>query len=380
MVESLSFLLGSGASAAFGLPTMGTLTDELKRESELAGNVTDLFSDWPIAPDCEAILSVIEMFCKGAQVAIDDFGPGMAAVARYLVEEKSEYREVLSMLSHAWPDRGAANRELEQLKLIMQDVCQADSRQENLAAIFYLKMLRQLQGQITLRGCKEVSTENLGVDMNTRKVPFSVFTTNYDLLVERVCENLKINCRRGTKGEGTTLTRELVHFVDLDSMAEYGDIKLYKLHGSLDFFLVGNHVERLPAPSRARTVSTGEELKGELMIYPLHSKYVYSYPYLPWFKKFYEQLCGSKVCLIVGHSMRDRGVNDIMTAALVSNPNLKLVFVNDVPDKIGILKESSPYIPQGIDSRSVIVPARFGEPGVIQRIIEALKREPGGTA
>ncbi|MBO3800708.1 MAG: SIR2 family protein [Candidatus Brockarchaeota archaeon] len=380
MREELVILLGSGASAAFGLPTLRGLSELLAEQFSFVKDLKEIFSESPFSIDCEAVLSMLETLCEAvehSQKNVEELGPSLL----YYMSSKEVSRLPLSpiideLYKKMFSENKKPREELERMKLFIYDACQVSEENVNSASIYYSKIFQELTGNVLLRDCDEEKSINLGINLSSGHVPLDIFTTNYDLLIENICDILRIPCARGLKEEGTTLKRE-VFYPELIESSGYGSVRLYKLHGSLDFYKVGDKIVRLLAPSRARKIVTGEPLHGELMIYPLHSKYVYSYPYLPLFKAFYERLCNCRVCLIIGHSMRDRGVNDVATSALIVNPRLKLIFVDENPDAIDFLNEKPLFLPDKLRYRSVIVKGKFGDLKVINKIIEALREKPG---
>lgn len=152
-----------------------------------------------------------------------------------------------------------------------------------------------------------------------REFEKEIFTLNYDLLLERAMEELRLPYFTGFIGN-------VKPFFMSDSVDDYKGIyvkkswtKLWKLHGSLNFMktlegkiIIENNI--------------GEEYE-HLLVYPSMDKYLSSrkapfIAYLDRFRKY--MLENEKVLLILGYSFCDEHVNEIIINGLNDNTRLSV--------------------------------------------------------
>lgn len=175
----------------------------------------------------------------------------------------------------------------------------------------------------------------------SRDYPKEIFTTNYDLLVEKSFEYLFIPFFDGFVGSHEPF---FAHET-LDGTSNYDRppvswIRLWKLHGSLGWFWKkggnGN-------PDRVIRLGAGAKEKfpeSELVIYPSKDKYESSrkQPFTSYFDRLKEfLLSGEGMFLISGYSFSDDHINEVIFNGLNQNNRLHVIglFFEDAPiDKI----------------------------------------------
>lgn len=175
----------------------------------------------------------------------------------------------------------------------------------------------------------------------SRDYPKEIFTTNYDLLVEKSFEHLFIPFFDGFVGSHEPF---FAHET-LDGTSNYDRppvswIRLWKLHGSLGWFWKkggnGN-------PDRVIRLGAGAKEKfpeSELVIYPSKDKYESSrkQPFTSYFDRLKEfLLSGEGMFLISGYSFSDDHINEVIFNGLNQNNRLHVIglFFEDAPiDKI----------------------------------------------
>lgn len=381
-MAKITFLLGSGASASFGLPTMVDLTKRAESISPFVTEIRKSLESFNFISDIETVLTVLNDFNKG-QALIKELGPSLLLFIdkpELLIERSERFFSVLV------PNKGKEtalylfsqylNEEVDKIKQVIWDACTlpANSQKIKEASELYHDLFSNLSYKRHIKAANDASSGDLDIDVYEGKGMPDIFTTNYDLLIERVCEMLKIPCSRGVSPRGGALGEEIY---DPDSIEKtYSKLKLYKLHGSLDFYIVGDEIKRLPVPPRVRFDASGSEIREELMIYPMHAKYVYSYPYYSLFRQFYENLIKSQVLVIIGHSMRDQAINDILTAAMIKNDSLAIIMVNIKPEDVYFLKTENNFLSRDkIKARTQVISEPFGTSICIQSILYALSGE-----
>ena len=148
-----------------------------------------------------------------------------------------------------------------------------------------------------------------------RNSPITIFTTNYDLLMEQALEEQEAAFFDGFSGANRP-------FFDLRAMEEdqlpNRWTRLWKLHGSVNWRLVENG---------QRTVvraMTPEDSEGTLLIHPSEFKYDQSrrMPYLAMFDRLRAFLRQPGAILVTcGYSFADEHVNENLLEGLAANPS-----------------------------------------------------------
>ncbi|MEP1150903.1 MAG: SIR2 family protein [Balneola sp.] len=181
------------------------------------------------------------------------------------------------------------------------------------------------------RICSEIS-ELINVDFPDDKTPYhqlvswinsidrvksiQVFTTNYDLLMEKALENNGVPYFDGFVGSHRA-------FFDLRAVEE--DLipnhwtRLWKIHGSINWDRhENNEVVRISNPSEIDST----------LIYPSHLKYDESkkMPYLALIDQLSRFIKhGPSLLILSGYSFNDDHINDVIVNALRANPTANVV-------------------------------------------------------
>jgi len=167
-----------------------------------------------------------------------------------------------------------------------------------------------------------------------REMPIEIFTTNYDLLLEKAMEYMELPYFDGFVGS-------IKSFFDLRAV-ENGKIpfhwtRLWKIHGSLNWY------QDISVDNKKIFRSSEVKNDATQLIYPSHLKYEQSrkMPYLALIdqlSKFIKQK--SSLLIISGYSFNDDHLNDTIINALKANPSAMVLalmydtysFVNDDGD------------------------------------------------
>lgn len=172
---------------------------------------------------------------------------------------------------------------------------------------------------------------------STRLQPINIYTTNYDLYIERALERIKVYYTNGFNG---LIEREFdpsifrLRYVDDEN--RYKDrwepvsrfARLYKLHGSINWFYQGKKV--------VEKVGSNHDGDNEnTVIYPTMNKHTQTLqsPYSELFREFSMQLQKPNTTLIVmGYGFPDTHINQLIQQAL-SNETFNLIVFGNITEK-----------------------------------------------
>jgi hypothetical protein len=157
------------------------------------------------------------------------------------------------------------------------------------------------------------------ISATPRRFPIEIFTTNYDLLLERALEDSRVPVFDGFSGVYRSF-----FLPDSLSKAEYAPgsawIRLWKIHGSVNW--QWQNIAGVRRIVRTQPVSTGE------MILPSHYKYDESrkQPYLTLLdrlRRVVEQ--GDTLLIACGCGFRDEHINSVIFEGLGARPRTHLI-------------------------------------------------------
>jgi hypothetical protein len=152
--------------------------------------------------------------------------------------------------------------------------------------------------------------------------PVRVFTLNYDLCVEKLIDNNKLETgfSDGDPWDGTRFT----HTSDDELEAP---IYLYKLHGSIDWERTKTGLIRSQQQGITPEIVFGTDVKMQAVD-----------PYLFYLYEFRKYALLSKIIVIIGYSFSDTHINDLIKQALEADNTRKLLVI-------------SPYVPENVSER-----------------------------
>jgi hypothetical protein len=185
-------------------------------------------------------------------------------------------------------------------------------------------MFLRLQLQDYIREQCMVRPEALGPLRSFRRFfegfqELDVFTVNYDIVIELLCELDRINYSDGFKLDWESDDFERPGVV----------LRLYKLHGSA-LWTEAPAKGAIKVPLRFQS-SSAERLTGEqstpLMVYPAE-KWNNSNVFIDLNARFVNALRRTDWLLIVGYSFRDRELNNAILEAARDNPSLQLLIAS----------------------------------------------------
>jgi hypothetical protein len=296
------YLLGGGASFCAGLPGLFRLTELV--QSGLDNTSSSVFD--------EIMQSLVDNNIENPNI-----------------------EEVLSELYHRLTTTGLGHDDKEQLKTTLKAICQC------------------IQNNLKVDGSSEYHKEFLQRLVSRREAeptkkapPVQIFTTNYDLLIELACEELRLVLINGFEGVfhrcwnpgcfdydvGKTTTHPKTPRFEPSAR----HIRLYKLHGSLSWFKDNaEFYEEKPSSMSSRI---------PLIIYPSRLKYTESIrPPFDWlFRRFSDAVSKAKLLICIGYRFADKHLNQYIDIGL--NNGLSLLVFSKEPIDALVNKSTFPQV------------------------------------
>jgi len=199
-------------------------------------------------------------------------------------------------------------------------------------------------------------------DLHRDNTHVALFTLNYDLLIETAFANANRKLVNGFK-DGQWDPR-LFH--EMDAM------RLYKLHGSLDWVDDEMHGICSLRYDRHPRAEDFEANAAPLLIFGTDSKLTGKDPFVSLVYAFSEQLRGTNVLVVIGYSFSDVYVNEIIAQRMRDNLRLRLVIVSphahDLKQSKSFL-ENSPRV-TAIDSKAFAALNNGVVRDVVGRLVE----------
>lgn len=281
MTTTIALLLGAGASKPLGIPT----TDEMAKEflqTTKNQKLKDIVNSVTPDPDIETVITIVRRIKELPK------NEGLNLLNNATVIPKFENFST-----------EFAKTENELTKFIREKCLDPDQEK---ATENYLSLLK------------------LGDVADVK-----IFTTNYDKAIENVCNAERIEYSDGFKYSNVD------GFPTLDpSLFEEGDIQIYKLHGSVDWW---------SDTTRRKFFRLNLELEGvknvnNLMIYPAQKDDVFNYPFNILQSILIRTLHDVDEFIVIGHKFADQNIVSAIKVVLEQRSDFKLTIVNPSATKI----------------------------------------------
>ncbi len=321
--------LGAGASRSFDIPTLQEMTDEIKQIPSI--NKYDIESiqkkirEFGFTPDLESVLTVLTSYMSPKE-AVRDSGPFPWYLSQYSAIDQLPKRPDLENTIQA-----IKNYIYETSRLKEEQIDKMTKTYDSLFEA--LNILRVKASRSPERITNIISARLSGTA--TTYLPVDIITTNYDLCIELYCNKKMIPMTNGFDADPTK-TKMIFNIKNLHQHEGFaGDerIRLHKLHGSIDQWITDKG-EIILLPARQEKTLYGDNIRGELLIYPIQTKYIYQDPFFELFHLFQEKLKRTPVCIVIGYSFRDEAVNNVFYNAVKENLALKIFLVDPVATSI----------------------------------------------
>lgn len=338
--ETVSLLLGAGASVCCGGPLLGSVPTDIEKalQSEgIVGTKSPRIRRWLQA----FYLAVRHSSAEDTPVTRDaiierrDQLNGSAPSAL-----KANFEQVLGQIQRwrsALPAAGgrlridaspAIDATAEELDAAIQKITRA------LASACDLPVTGKEEGLTTY---KTLLRKLLTRPLNLKRV--NIFTLNYDTLVEQAADTEGVVLIDGFVGTQRRVFRPECYEQDLYFPAETTEgrvhrfdrvLHLYKLHGSITWRASEPTIDN---PYGVRSVPFDPNSEDMLLIYPTPAKYgeILGMPYAELFRRFAAAVVRPQAVLfVIGYGFGDEHVNAIIRQALAV-PSFTLVIVDPNP-------------------------------------------------
>lgn len=203
--------------------------------------------------------------------------------------------------------------------------------------------------------------------MLNRDFSKEVFTTNYDLIIEKSLEASQIPYFDGFVGsfEPFFWQESIDQFVSKNDMTQNW-IRLWKIHGSLSWFWKEDKKTKSQKIIRIGKVENIKKEDNELVIYPSKEKYDSSkkQPFIAYFDRLKNYLLSGELLFVfTGYSFSDQHINEIIFNCLRQNNRLTvLVFFFQDSEVENLHKQTSSYMNLNVfGPKKAIINGNLGE-------------------
>jgi len=306
--KNIGFFFGAGTSCALGIPNVEQLTTGI--ESKLTGNFSANFK--LVKDDLETIITT-------RKVNIEDILNQIRRIRELTGETTKVYEGVSG----------------ENAKLLDKEIC----------TIIY-NIIVDKESVADIEKTKKFFA---WLSLLNRDYSKEVFTTNYDLIIEKSLEASQIPYFDGFVGsyEPFFWQESIDQFVSKNDLTQNW-IRLWKIHGSLSWFWKEDVKTKSQKIIRIGKIENIKDEDNELVIYPSKEKYDSSkkQPFIAYFDRLKNYLLSGELLFVfTGYSFSDQHINEIIFNCLRQNNRLTaLVFFFQDSEVENLHKQTSSYM------------------------------------
>lgn len=293
--KNIGFFMGAGTSCALGLPNIAQLTTSI--EAELSDKFLTIFN---------LVKNDLNSRLGGVAVSIEDILNQIRRI-RDITHERKE-SDFLGI-------DGQSAKELD------VEICRR-----------IYNILLEKENSADLGVPKRFLA---WLNMQNRDSSKEIFTTNYDLILEKSLESIRAPYFDGFVGsyEPFFWQESVERIVNKNDITQNW-IRLWKIHGSLSWFWKKSNGDSHKVVRLGKVEKIDQE-KNEIVIYPSKEKYDSSrrQPFLVYFDRLKNYLLGGELLFVFsGYSFLDQHINEIIFNCLRQNNRLSVVvfFYSDV--------------------------------------------------
>ena len=299
---NIGFFFGAGTSCAFGLPTISKLTEETKN----------------------MLSSSQQNFYNTVEASVKDLSSKKDVTIENILNHLREIRE-LTKGRNDYNFKGISGKQAADLD---DAICNS---------IF--KIIESKTKEADISALRRFFA---WYDSANRGFVKEIYTTNYDMLLEKAMEANRIPYFDGFTGSYEPFFSP----ESIESFPGEGDsttrwIRLWKMHGSLNWMKKPTNAD---SEERIIRVWQIDAPKNALMIYPSREKYNFSRkePYVAYFDRFKSYLNrGQSVFVICGYSFGDDHINEVIYNALRNNSRLYVAVFCHGDDQVEAMEKAA---------------------------------------
>jgi hypothetical protein len=306
--KNIGFFFGAGTSCALKIPNVEQLTAGI--ESELKGDFKTNF---------DLVKKDLETAITTRKVNIED-----------ILNQIRRIREITGDSTKAYVGVSGENA-----KLLDKEIC----------TIIY-DIIAKKEAVADIEQTKKFFA---WLSLLNRDFSKEVFTTNYDLIIEKSLEASQIPYFDGFVGsyEPFFWQESIDQFVAKNDLTQNW-IRLWKIHGSLSWFWKEDPKTKAQKIIRIGKIENIKKEENELVIYPSKEKYDSSkkQPFIAYFDRLKNYLLSGELLFIfTGYSFSDQHINEIIFNCLRQNNRLTaLVFFFQDSEVESLHKHTSSYM------------------------------------
>lgn len=303
--KKIGVFLGAGTSCALGLPNIAKLTTDI--ESSLQGASKTAF---------DIVKGDLETKAAGIySISIEDILNQVRRIREITSDDNK--RDFLTVT-------GAAAKQLD------LDICKK---------IYELIDIEEAKADLAVP-----KRFFAWLSMQNRDYVTEIFTPNYDLIIEKSLESIRVPYFDGFVGSFEPFFwQESVEKTIKGNDITSSWLRLWKIHGSLSWFWKENPVTKAYKVIRQGKVTNSTLPSNELVIYPSKEKYASSrrQPFIVYFDRLKNYLLsGELLFLISGYSFLDQHINEIIFNCMRQNGRLHVVVFFYSDTEVSRLKSS----------------------------------------
>ena len=324
--KNIGFFFGAGTSCALNIPNVEQLTTET--EAKLTGENLDNFK--LVKTDLETIISL-------RNVNIEDILNQIRRIRELTNETGKEYQGVSGINA----------------KQLDKEIC----------TIIYGIILEKEK----IANTEKTKKFFAWLSLLNRDFSKEIFTTNYDLIIEKSLEASQIPYFDGFVGsyEPFFWQESIDQFVSKNDITQNW-IRLWKIHGPLSWFWKENPTTQAQQIIRVGKIENIKKEENELVIYPSKEKYDSSkkQPFIAYFDRLKNYLLNGELLFVfTGYSFSDQHINEIIFNCLRQNNRLTvLVFFFKDSEVENLHKQTSSYMNLNVfGPTKVIINGNLGE-------------------
>lgn len=324
--KNIGFFFGAGTSCALGIPNVEQLTEGIEAK---------LTSDFLI--NFKLVKTDLETIITDRKVNIEDILNQIRRIRELTGETAKVYEGVSG----------------ENSKLLDKEIC----------TIIYDIIL----DKESLADIDKTKKFFAWLSLLNRDFSKEVFTTNYDLIIEKSLEASQIPYFDGFVGsfEPFFWQESIDQFVTKNDLTQNW-IRLWKIHGSLSWFWKEDEKTKAQKIIRIGKIENIKKEDNELVIYPSKEKYDSSkkQPFIAYFDRLKNYLLSGELLFVfTGYSFSDQHINEIIFNCLRQNNRLTvLVFFFQDSEVENLHKQTSSYMNLNVfGPKKAIINGNLGE-------------------